>query len=354
MAVTTENLLKSDIKSGNISRVYLFYGRDFYSVGLYLKALVNKLADKDSRALNLHEFDGKELNISQLADACEGLPMFAQYNVCTVGNINAANKGEFSKEKYDVLISLIKDLPETTVLIIYYNAIDICGGKKNPEPAYKRLIDNVTKYGTVCAFPIKTDSENAKIICSLAKKKKCSIGLNEAMLLARRCSGDMLMINCELDKLAAYADGETVTAEMIDELCSSEDDSRINQLTDAISLQKKESALKIYKELIDMRYEPIVLLYSIMNSFTDRYRAKTAIDCGKNAADVKNDFDYGKRGFVVDQAFRSAGRISAERLNFCIELLIECERSFKTRPAPLRYAAIEEAIIKMAGGVTPL
>lgn len=351
MAVTTENLLKGDIKSGKISRVYLFYGRDFYSVGLYTKAIVKRLVDKDSRDMNLHEFDGKDIEITELADACEGLPMFAEYNVCTVGNINTSNKKAFSKEKYDSLIALIKDIPETTVLIIYYNAIDICSGKKTPDSAYKRLVDNVTKYGTVCAFPIKTENENAKIICSLAKKKKCDIGLNEAKLLSRRCAGDMLLISCELDKLAAYSDGETVTAQMIDELCSSEDDSRIYQLTDAIIMRKKEAALKIYKELIDMRYEPIVLLYSIINTFTDCYRAKTAVDCGKGAADVKTDFGYGNRSFVVDQAFRSIGRISSEQLAACIELLTECERTFKTRPGSLRYAAIEETIIKMVGGV---
>ncbi|MDD7429711.1 MAG: DNA polymerase III subunit delta [Oscillospiraceae bacterium] len=347
MAAITENQLKTDIKSGNISNVYLFWGTDYYSIGLYTKGLINKLVDKDARDLNLHEFEGGSFDIGELGDACEGLPMFAEYNCCTVSDLNLFNTRDFSKESYDALISIIEDIPETTVLILYFSSLDICKGKKNPEPAYKRLINAVTKKGTVCSFPVKTAADSAKTAASLAKKKKCVIGENELRQLCDICAYDMLMISSELDKLSAYAQDKPITPEMIELLCPGEDDAKIYDLTDALTAHNKQRALSVFGELLDMRSEPIVLLYSILGTYIDLFRAKTALKNRKSASDVKSDFSYGARGFTVDKAFRNAGRIPDEQLSRNIRMLLDCERLMKSRPEALHAEILEETIIKM-------
>lgn len=347
LAAVNENQLKADIKGGNISNVYLFWGMDFYSIELYTKALINKLVDKDARDLNLHEFEGRYLDVGELSDACDGLPVFAEYNCCTVSDLDLFRKEIISKEDYDMLISVIENLPETTVLILYYSYLDICKGRKNPESVYKRLINAVTKKGTVCSFPIKTAADSAKTAAALARKKKCIIGDNELRKLSDICANNLLLINSELDKLSAYAQDKPITAEMIELLCPGEDDAKIYQLTDAIISRNKSLALKLFRELLNMRTEPIVLLYSITNTYIDLFRAKTAIKNRRTAADVKNDFDYGARSFTVDNAFRSAGKISDEKLSSCIKLLMDCERQIKSRPEPLHTDIIEETIIKM-------
>lgn len=346
LAAVNENQLKADIKGGNISNVYLFWGTDYYSIELYTKGLVNKLVDKDARDLNLHEFEGRSLDVGEISDACDGLPVFAEYNCCTVSDINLFHK-EFTKDDYDLLISVIENIPETTVLILYFSYLDICKGKKNPEPAYKRLINAVTKKGTVCSFPVKTAADAAKTAAALAKKKKCIIGDNELRILSDICAYDLLLINSELDKLSAYAGDKPITSEMIELLCPGEDDAKIYHLTDAIISHNKSLALKLFRELLNMRTEPIVLLYSITNTYIDLFRAKTAIKNRKTAADVKTDFGYGARAFTVDNAFRSAVRISDEQLSSCIKLLLDCERQIKSRPEQNHTDIIEETIIKM-------
>lgn len=347
LAAITENQLKADIKSGNISNVYLFWGTDFYSIELYTKGLINKLVDKDARDLNLHEFEGRELDVGELSDACEGLPMFAEYNCCTVSDLNLFNKKEFTKENYDMLISVIKNIPETTVLILYYSSLDICKGRSKPDEAYTRLINNVTKVGTVCAFPTKTAADAVKTAASFAKRKKCVIGENELRYLCDLCAYDMLMIGSELDKLSAYAQEQPITSEMIELLCPGENDAKIYNLTDAIIARNKPLALSLFRELLDMRTEIMPLLYSITGTYVDLFRAKTALKNRKSASDVKADFSYGAMGFSVDKAFRTAGKISDEQLSRCLKLLLDCERMIKSRPEPLHADIVEETIIKM-------
>lgn len=347
MAVLTESQLKASVKSGSFSNVYLFYGQDYYTIGQYTKALINKLVAESARDLNLHEFDGFDFDMGELADACEGLPMFAEYNCCVLSNLNVKNKNLFPKDDYDQLISVIKNIPETTVLIIYYSSIDICEGKKTPDAAYKRLIDNVGKIGTVCAFPIKTVSENAKDIASYVKKRKGIIGFDEAAYLAELCSGNRLLINSECDKLISYANGSPITKEMIELLCAGQADAKLNYLSAAVINRNRTSAMQVYNELCEMQTEPISMLYTITNAIIDAYRARTAFDAGKGPADVKEDFEYKNKGFVVDNAFKTINRADITHLRRCIDLLIECEMTIKARPAQLQSIIIEETLIKM-------
>ena len=347
MAAITESELKAAIKSGNFSNVYLLYGQDFYAIGQYTKALVKRLVSEDAQDMNLHEFEGRDLDIGELTDACEALPVFSEYSCVTISNLNVKNKALFGKDSYDGLISLIKNMSETTVLIIYYTGFDICEGKKNADPAYKRLIDNVTKYGSVCCFRTKTEADTAKDIAAAVKKQKGIIGYNEALQLARICAGNRLLINSEIDKLVSYANGEAITSEMIGMLCAGQDDTKIYELTDAVLRRDKAAAMQRYNELCAMQFEVMPLLYSITGAVVDAYRVKTAIENRHTAADVKTDFKYGARGFVVDSAMRSAGRTDIERLRKCISLLIECEMQIKSRPKELHSILIEETIIKM-------
>lgn len=349
MAEITEAALKTEIKSRNFRNVYFLGGRDLYSSEMYAKSIVSKFLDNDNRDMNLHEFDGKYVTPKELSDACESLPFFAEKNVCTVANLNVTNKMECSKEKYDEILKIINNVPEETVLIFYYTSVDICDGKKFPVKEYKRLIDAAAKVGNVCIFPLRTDTENAKITVSLAKKKKCVIGMKEALLLSQKCAGNMYMIDNELEKLAAYSCGRDVTSDMIEELCPGENDAKIYELTGAVANGRKVEALKVYKELCDMKTEPILLLYSIMGSFADYYKVYCAINQGKNAEDIFSDFgvrfETQKRN--IRAIFPIVGRMSESDIYKKISLLTECEVKMKTNPQSLHAIILEETIIKM-------
>ncbi len=347
MAAINEEKLKNDIKSGSFSNVYLLGGPDFFFAESYAKTLVNKLCPKENRDMNLHEFDGKYVSVSELSDACEALPFFADVSVCTVTNLNPANKGECPKDKLEGIIEIIKNIPETTVLIFYYTLIDICGGKKTVRTEFKKLTDAVSKAGTYCLFPVRTASDTAKIICSLAKKKKCGISMKDALLLADKCAFDMLMINNELDKLAAYSKGNDITGRMIDELCAGENDAKIYELTDAVLRSNRTKTLNVLGELIEMRTEPMQLLYSITGSFVDYYRASAALRAGKSADDASADFNCRSKKFALEKAFSGAGNISDERLLYCIDMLIDCEIKIKRSGTSVHNAILEETLLKM-------
>ena len=347
MAAVTENQLKAQIKSGDISNVYLLYGPDFYTIGVYADMLIKKAVDENSRDLNYHEFGESGTDMGEFADACEALPVFAEYNCCVLKNLKMS-EGRFPKDSYDILIDTIKNIPETTLLIIYYTSEDICAGGKKPDKAYKRLADNAAKYGTACMFPLKTPADNASMIESAVKKAGGAIGRNEAVRLAQICSGNALLMRSESEKLAAYADGKPITSEMIGLLCCGEDNSKMYDLTNAVMRRDKAGALRLFRELSDTQNKPsVLLLYSITGTFVDSYRVCAGLSAGRSAAEITADFGYGGRAFVINNIIKNRSALNAGALIRCIRLLTECELKLKTMPTALHNMMIEETLINM-------
>ena len=347
MAAVTETQLKAQIKSGELSNVYLLYGPDFYTIGVYADILIKKAVDENSRDLNYHEFGETGTDMGEFSEACEALPVFAEYNCCVLKNLKMS-EGRFSKDSYDILIDTIKNIPETTMLIIYYTSEDICAGGKKPDKAYKRLADNAAKYGTACMFPLKTPADNAAMIVSAVKKAGGTIGHNEAVRLAQICSGNALLMRSESEKLAAYANGAPITSEMIDLLCCGEDNSKIYDLTNAVMRRDKKGALRLFRELSDTQNKAaVLLLYSITGTFVDTFRVYTGMAAGKSAAEITADFGYGGRAFIITNIMRNRSALNGEHLARCISLLTECELKLKTMPTALHNIMIEETLIQM-------
>ena len=118
MADITEAQLRADLKNNKLSNTYLLFGPDHYTINAYAKSIIKKALGSADRDMNLHEFEGKTPDISAITDACDSLPVFADYNVCTVDDLRIGGVNEFSKDKYDMLISAIPSMRSCSSLLM--------------------------------------------------------------------------------------------------------------------------------------------------------------------------------------------------------------------------------------------
>lgn len=344
MAAVTESDLKLAIKNKSFARVYYFYGRDIAAVEKYTKAIVSKVVNKEDETYNLHSFDGKNFNIDEFSDACEALPVFAEYVCCTVCDLNAEG---LSADILKRITDITADLPETTVLIFYYTSVDVTDGKKFPTAKNKKLMDAVGKVGGVCNFALKTTAVLAKEIMARVSKEGCGISRDAAAFLAEQCSCNTLMIENEIEKLTAYALGNEITVEMVKALSPRQIETTTFDLARAITRMDAKTAMRLFSDLAQEKTEPIIILYSITGNMLDLYRTRAAMSCRKTSADVKEDFGYPKNmGFRVDNAFRDVQKLSMPHMRMCVRVLAETDiamKSMKTDPMIL----LEEAIVRM-------
>lgn len=344
MSVISENDLKSTVKNRQFSRAYYFYGKDILAVENYTKAFISKLVDKEGETYNLHSFDGKNIDIDTFSNACEALPVFAEYVCCTVCDLNAE---ALSADNLNRFIEIITNLPESTVLIFYYTSVDVTDGKKYPTAKNKKLMDAVGKVGGICNFALKTPEILAKEIMLKVSKKGCGISRDAAYFLAQQCSCNMMLITNEIDKLTSFAQGNEITIETVKLLSPRQIETTSFDLARAITRMDKKTAMRLFNDLVEEKTEPIVILYAITGNMLDLYRARVAMSARKGAVDVKEDFGYAKNvAFRVDNAFRDVQRLSMPHLRMCMQTLAETDiaiKSLKTDPQIL----LEEALIKM-------
>lgn len=348
MASVTDKELTRIIKSREASGVYYLYGTDYYSIGQFKKALVSSVVSEEDSTFNLHEFEGKGLNVEELTDACENMPVFAEKLCVTVRDLDL-NSERLSDSRMKLLLDTIKNIPETTVLIFYEPNTVVSDGKKGvlKDNKNKRIVDCIEKCGTVCHLLPKTRNECVKKICSMVSKRGASIEERAAGVLWDRCLGDMNLIVGELGKLTSYANGAVITSDMVELLTPESSDAKAYYLADAIAAGNTSRAMALFNELTEARTDHVYLMYTIAGSINDLYRARLALDYNHNVNEVMTDFGYPRNiEFRVKNAFSSVRHTSAAYLRRCNEILAQADMDMKATGA-IPSVIIETAIVKM-------
>lgn len=343
MPCVSDSELAKVLRSGEISSLYFFYGKDVASIEAYTKKLISKLVKKENQDYNFHSFEGKSLNLSDLADVCEALPMFCD-RVCVC--VNDLNAESMNASDFDYLIKILTELPDTTTVIIYATGIDILSGKKSFSGKNKKLFDLATKKGYSCDFDYKKPAELVKIITDRVEKHGSTISKKSAEYLANQCLSNLLLIGNELDKLCDYSNGEEITNETIDLLVSKQLDSNAFALAKAAAQFDGKKAMVLLEELYEQQVDSISISSAISMAFIDLYRARLALNDGVSQSDVISDFTYKGRDFVVRNAFRDCNGVLTERLRRCIEILAGTDIALKSSKTASRLL-IEQAITSM-------
>ena len=83
--------IQADIKSGNFKQVYLLYGEEAYLKQQYKQNLVKAL-NPDGDTMNFNHYEGKGIDVKQLIDLCETMPIFRRAQSCFAGRYRIFSK----------------------------------------------------------------------------------------------------------------------------------------------------------------------------------------------------------------------------------------------------------------------
>ncbi len=325
MAELTSTELIKKIKSGDLSRIYYIYGQDVLTVENVSKAVLKKYLGK-SWSNEVTRIGGSELNMDTFSDMAQMCPMFSEWNVFLINDINAE---ELNTSDLETFLDIIKDLPEYSVIVISITGFDVKKGKKTMSAKNKKIADIISKNGIVCECALKSAVLLSKAVIDNAEKSGCSISKKAADMLVDLCRCDSMVISNELEKLCAYCENSEIRTEDIEELVTVGIETDAFKLSRAIISLNPSLAMEILNRLIEKKEEPVAIVAAVSMSFIDLYRARSAINSNKRANDVISDFNYGNRRFAVDNSFRDSPKISHESLKKCIELLRDADRSLK-------------------------
>ncbi len=324
MAVLNETALSKSLRDGKLSPVYFLYGKEAYRMEKCVAAIIKKSVGKQNSCFNLRQFDGNQASVSEIIEAVEAYPVMAPLKCVTVSNLNIETLPE---KDYNLLKELVKDPPETTVLVFYNTAVEVNLKKSAKYKAFSGLIE---KSGTVTEFAYLSQAQLEKLLLETAAKNSCQLSPYLACYLMDKCGDSLSVLLTELEKLCCYTGAGEITREAVDLLAAKSVESSAFDLSKAILKREYSRSFHILDELFDQRLEPLAIMGALNMSFSDLYKAAIAKAEQIPINKVIDDFGYKGRDFRIKNAFRDVSAFSLPQIRQCLSILSEADQKLKS------------------------
>lgn len=323
------HMLKKQIDSDKLSKLYLFFGEEEFLTEYYTNRICEKIPDMGFPEFNRIKLDGKSSSASEIADSVETFPMMAERKVVIISESGAFG-ARSSQEIKNLYVEMFKNLSDDTVIIIQETNVD----KRNA--AYKAA----KKYGTVIEFTHLNDADATSWLIREARNNGKTISKQNAMLIASYCERDLRTLKSEMDKLSSYAESEITESDII-QLASKSLEAKAFDLCDHIMNKNTDKALSLYEDLITNKENPFAILYLLYSSFEKLLKAKlySYLPPGELATVL------GVAPFFVKKYSQGARNFSEEELIDLITLIPKLDLSIK-RGEISQWQSIESIIFK--------
>lgn len=250
--------------------------------------------------LGLEHLDGDETSFADIQGALQSLPFLATKKMVVLRQASA------NKLFVEQVEPLLKDLPDSTILIIVESKID----KRSSFYKYLKKATDFREYGSLDRNGL------ARWLSQQAKEAGGSLHVQDALYLVERVGVDQRMLANELEKLLIY--NSKVTREIIDLLTDKSPQSTVFELLEAAFAGKSRDVMRLYEEQRELKTEPQQIIAMLTWQLHILAIVKTA---GERSADsIAQQAKINP--FVVRKSISIARGISLQTLKDLIEKLL--------------------------------
>ena len=305
--------LKSDLKDGNIGCGYIFHGEESYLREHYLEELRLALVPAGFEEFNYHRLEGKDLTVQNLAEMAEAMPMMAERTFLVVTDLDLFKLNEEQREK---LIAFLEDIPPYCCVVFVYDTLEY-----KPNRTMKKLMKAVSDHLEAVEFRAQDSNDLVAWIARRFKHLDKEIDRQTAEYLIFTCGGLMTGLVQEIQKIAAYAKGKSITQKDIDAVADPVLSAEVFKLSDAVLQGNYDLAASILGDLLKMQTEPILILAALGSQLRRIYTARMAIDGGKDKYWLMELWDM-KSDYPAKLLMTAAKRTTAD---WCAEAVKQCQ-----------------------------
>ena len=334
--------LKEQIKSSSFSNVYFIWGEEGYLKEYYVKKLKDKIVDPAFEDFNFHQYEAKNSTMDDILQDAQMLPMMSEYAFILVHDYPL----DKSSEDIEALKEFFKDIPQSSVIVFWFDSIEI-DLKKSSK--WKTIENLFAKAGSSVNLEKRSESDIAKLLVNSAKKRNCTISPDNARYLISFSGNDIQTLFSELEKICAYCSGREITKQDIDKLAVKSLQARVYDLSKFILAGNADRAFSVLNTLFEQKEEPISILAVISSCYIDMYRVKCAKSANVNENEISNYFSYKGREFLIRNAARDCRNISFEALRTSLDVLQKADELMKSSSID-KNLLLEETVAKLLIG----
>ena len=298
--------LEKNLKSNNISSLYLLYGKEKYLIDNCIKRIKTAFGEC-LKGINYISIDAE--TTSKIVDELS-MPAFGYPKKLII----ARNTGIFKKEAKKKQ-SESANIRNAINLYINENLETICESVilvfVEDEADKVELYSTIEKNGIVCEFAPQKPLELKSRLMQICKAYKVNVNDNTLQYFIECCGADMQTLINEIRKLIEYSgENGTITKELIDTLSIKQIESVIFDLTDNLGQKKVKEALEVLHNLVYAK-EPIQkILITLYNHFKKLYIVKL---CGKYNKDVATSLKLSPNQMFLVNKYKNQARFFKEQ-----------------------------------------
>ncbi len=307
-------ILKKQVKSDTLQNMFHFFGEEVYLKQHYLGILKDRLSGEFPE-FNLIEFEG-EVSSQDIDVSFNTPPMMGDKKLVIFKDTGIFKAGAKAK---DAFCDALKNAADYLYVIVYDDNFD----KRNP--AYKAFAAKCLSVD----FQRRGRADIKAWIVNILRKshKKMTIDAMEYFL---DCVGvDMHGVLTDVNKLIAFVgERESIEREDVESVVTKEFFTKEYVLTDALLSGDKKGAARALAELIDMRSDPIMLLYIISSGYLSTFKARILLDEGADTGQIMRSLSL-PRDFLAKKYMDFARKLTLPKIKRAIELIKKADFDIK-------------------------
>lgn len=332
--------LRADLKAGTLEKVYVFYGEEVYLRERYVEELRAALVPEGFEEFNYHRLQGKGLTMQELNETVEAMPMMAEHTLVTVTDLDIFKLDESQRS---ALTELLNDFPEYCVLVFIYDTLEY-----KRDAKMKKLTAALDKTVQEVEFQ---EQERAALM-KWVRRRFAAAGhdIDTAAVdhLLFTCGTLMTDLVPEIEKIGAYAKGQSVTIADIDAVADPVLDARVFDMTKCITEHRYDEAAQVLGELLRMQTAPIMILAAIGKELRRIYTARMAIDAGKDRMWLKGLWNMSS-DYPAKLLMAAAKKVDHEWCRMAVQRCQVLDRRMKSEKGIDSEAELKLFLMELAG-----
>lgn len=332
MAVWDYPRLKKSLADRDFSNLYCLYGEETYLLEEALGQLTASLLEGCILDFNLDSYHMPGVDLSQVRDVIETLPMMAPRRVVVV------REAQHLKSKdLEVLLPIVETPVETTVLILTASKID----------QRLKFFKDFQKGGPLIKFDRPYENQIPGWIRYIVQKHELTIDNDAVERIQQWVGVNLLDIDNEVRKLAQYlGDRKHVTLKDVEAIVSRIRVNSVFALAHAIGVNDRSAALMCLAQLLDHGENSVGVLSMISRHVRILTLVKEGLREGLNTSQLASR--VGVPNFFLKEYMDQCRGWSEAKLRATHEALLATDQALKSSPVST-HIWLENFVIQTCG-----
>lgn len=314
-----------ELKKGVFRPVYVLYGTDRYRIGQFADKMTEALFKPDEKELGVVKFDTSETPIEEAVLEAETPPFFMERKLVWIrdaGVLAAAGKDNAKLEhKPEKLLAYLDNPSDFAVILITVQADKLDERKK--------LVKALKDRRALLLFQELDPSQLKQWAVKRAAEQQRTMTEEAAELLLARTGAHMQQLALEVDKLCLYAGpGGTIDVEQTALLTAASVEEDVFALVDAMATMQADRSLRLYRELLARKEEPIRIAALIARQIRIMLQIKELEPQGYSPQQMAGQL--GLHPYAVKLAAEKSRKFTVPRLASLLSELAELDYGMKT------------------------